>query len=456
MLGQSLRKSLRPSFRLWRRLRQYLVLALSLGLCLVSMQALSADGPKIIEVADSEGLRAALASAPSGAEIRLLSGRYLGRFEVNQPLTLRGQPGAVLDAQGAGSALVVSASSVTLTRLTICNWGGDLYEKDAAIRLLPGANEVTIVANELSGPGFGIYASEVSDLKLKDNQIEGEAETFLLDRGDGIHLLRVNYPLVSGNRIKTVRDGIYLESGIGSRVYGNHLWGLQYGLHYMYTKQDEAMDNLASRVSGGYALMNSEGIRLVFNRVREAKEFGVLLNLTHDAEIQANQIEATQMPNSIAGDLFSEGKGLFVYGAKRNQISGNYIAGNQIGIAMALGGEDNLVYQNQFLANTTQVRYVGEQRVEWSFQGRGNYWSDYQGWDLDGNGIGDGQYLPNDSLDRLFWLYPEAKFLMESPVVKLLKWLDNQLQGEHSVGVVDSHPVMAPPRRAGSAAWEAL
>ncbi|QYK13281.1 nitrous oxide reductase family maturation protein NosD [Shewanella rhizosphaerae] len=453
---QSLRKSLRPSFSLWRRLRQCLVLTLSLGLCLVPHLAQGADQSQIIEVGDSESLRTALASAPNDAEIRVLPGRYLGRFEINQPLTLRGEPGAVLDAKGAGSALVVSASDVTLTRLTIRNWGRDLYEKDAAIRLLPGANEVTIVANELSGPGFGIYASEVSDLKLKDNQIEGEAEAFLLDRGDGIHLLKVNYPHVSGNRIKTVRDGIYLESGVGSRVYGNHLSELQYGLHYMYTKQDEAMDNLACRVSGGYALMNSEGIRLVFNRVREAKEFGVLLNLTHDAEIQANQIEATQMPNSVAGDLFSEGKGMFVYGAKRNQISGNYIAGNQIGIAMALGGEDNLVYQNQFLANATQVRYVGETRVEWSLQGRGNYWSDYRGWDLDGDGIGDGQHLPNDSLDRLFWLYPEAKFLMESPLVKLLKWLDNQLQGEHSVGVVDSHPVMAPPPHLGPAAWEAL
>ncbi len=410
----------------------------------------------MIRVANSEALRSALKTMPRDSEIRLLPGRYLGRFELDKPLTLRGESGAIIDAQGEGSALVVSAAGGTITQLSILNWGRDLYQKDAAIRLLPGANDVAVIANELSGPGFGIYASEVSNLKLQDNQIQGEAESFLLDRGDGIHLLKVNAPLIKGNRIRNVRDGIYLESGVGSRVYGNHLSELQYGLHYMYTKQDEAMDNLASRVSGGYALMNSEGIRLVFNRVRDALEFGVLLNLTHDAEIQANLIEATQMPNSVAGDLFSEGKGLFVYGAKRNQISGNYIAGCQIGIAMALGGEDNFVYQNHFLANATQVRYVGEQRVEWSFQGRGNYWSDYQGWDLDGDGIGDSLHLPNDSLDRLFWLYPEARFLMESPIVKLLKWLDSQLQGEHSAGVVDSYPVMTPPRHAAPAAWEAL
>ena len=436
-------------FRLTKQ-RLWPVLVQSLGLCLCGLLfmapvlAQSNDGTRHVTVVDSETLHSALASMPQGAEIRLKPGLYRGHFHIEKPLALIGAPGVVFDAQGVGSAILVSAPGVSITRVTVQRWGQDLYEKDAAIRLMPGANDVAIIANRLVGPGFGVYASEVSDLRLLDNQIQGDEQTFLLDRGDGIHLLKVNHPTVRGNRISKVRDGIYLESGIGSRIYSNHLSNLQYGLHYMYTQQDEAMDNLATRVSGGYALMNSQGIHLIANTVQHAQEFGVLLNLTHDAKIQANQIEATQMANSVAGDLFSEGKGLFVYGAQRNQIIGNSVAGNQIGIAMALGGEDNAVYQNQFLANTTQVRYVGEQRVEWSFQGRGNYWSDYQGWDLDGDGIGDSQHLPNDNLDRLFWLYPEARFLMESPIVKLLKWLDNQIQDEHSAGVVDSYPLMVP------------
>ena len=34
---------------------------------------------------------------------------------------------------------------------------------------------------------------------------------------------------------------------------------------------------------------------------------------------------------------------------------------------------------NAFVGNRTQVKYVGTRDVEWSFEGRGNYWSDHPG-----------------------------------------------------------------------------
>ena len=203
------------------------------------------------------------------------------------------------------------------------------------------------------------------------------------------------------------------------------------------------MDNRASHLDGGYALMNAEAINLGYNRVSQAREFGVLLNMTNNARIHGNHIEQISAPDAPLGDLFAQGKGLFIYGARDNQIYDNHIAANDIGIAMALGGEGNQVYQNQFIDNSTQVRYVGEQLVEWSLHQHGNFWSDYRGWDLNGDAVGDSIYLPNDRLDRLFWLYPEASLLMESPVVKLLKWVDSRLQLNNLTGVMDSYPLMS-------------
>ncbi len=389
-------------------------------------------------------LQRALNTVSAGGEILLEPGEYQGSFSITKAVKLIGREGVVFDAQGKGSALIVNASRVTIEGVRITNWGNDLYQKDAAILVNPDADYVRLLNNDLQGAGFGVYASDVRHLEVNNNQITGDEKRYLLDRGDGIYLKKVNNPIVSNNQIRHVRDGVYVESGVASQISNNQISQVQYGLHYMYTKQDLAKHNWVSRAIGGYALMSSESIHLIDNNVDNAKEFGVLLNLTHHANIESNQITSISMSSRAEDDLFSLGKGIFAYGAKDNQIHRNYVAYNEIGVAMALGGEGNRVYQNHFVDNTTQVRYVGEKRVEWSFQGQGNYWSDYLGWDMDGDGIGDSHHLPNDRLDRLFWLYPEATFLMGSPVVKLLKWLDNQVQKEVSIGVIDSFPMMTP------------
>ena len=78
----------------------------------------------------------------------------------------------------------------------------------------------------------------------------------------------------------------------------------------------------------------------------------------------------------------------------------------------------------------------------------GNYWSNYRGWDMDGDGKGDVPFEPNDGIDKLFWKYPEAKFLMDSPAVLLLRWVQEQFPVLKAPGVKDSYPLMKPPSRA--------
>ena len=70
---------------------------------------------------------------------------------------------------------------------------------------------------------------------------------------------------------------------------------------------------------------------------------------------------------------------------------------------------------------------------------------------LDGDGVGDAPYQPNDSLDRLFWLYPEARFLAESPVVFLLRRLTAGLALDAGKGITDTRPLVKRPVQAGAA-----
>lgn len=368
---------------------------------------------------------------------------YQGNVVINKPLTLVGQEDTVIDAQGNGSAITVATSHVNIKQLSIVNWGADQYELNAGVLLNDGVTQVSILDNDLKGNGFGVRADNSHHIEISQNRIQGNPQMFVLDRGDGIYLKRVDHAVINGNVIKHVRDGVYLESGKYSLVTNNQFSKQQYGIHYMYTEDDEAFNNAATKVDGGYALMNSSRINLHHNQVNDAATFGVLLNMTNDSDVHANHVNniVNANPKMPTGD---EGKSMFIYGARDNRVYDNEFANSEIGIYMAMGGEGNQIYRNQFINNQAQVKYVGDTIVEWSHKEQGNYWSGFIGWDRSGDGISEQAYQPSDHLDRLYWLYPEAHFLLKSPVASLLRWTQQQFQIMPEAGVMDSFPMMSP------------
>ncbi|MFB2662188.1 nitrous oxide reductase family maturation protein NosD [Shewanella mangrovisoli] len=406
-------------------------------LCSLSLVGLAQE----FRVTDTAALTQALTRAQDGDTIVLATAVYEGNFTVSRAIHLKGEAGATLDALRQGSALTIAAPKVIVEGLNIRHWGRNLYYHDAGILLQPGADEVLIKGNRLVGDGFGIYGEQLNAPRIMENSISGNGAIYVLDRGDGAFLKHVSAPHVQANHFIFVRDGVYLESVTDSQIHHNQFAKLQYGIHYMYTRGDEASNNQAISVDGGYALMNSQHIFLHHNKVSQARDFGILLNITNDAHIQANV--ATEVVNPQGSlELGNEGKGIFIYAAQNNRIEANEFSHSDTGISMAMGGEANRLWHNRILANQTQVKYVGEAQLEWSYQGQGNYWSEYQGWDTNADGLGDIAHRPNDSLDKLFWLYPEAKLLMESPVVLLLRWVERQFQPTGVSGVSDSFPLM--------------
>src|SRR5690606_6099759 len=112
---------------------------------------------------------------------------------------------------------------------------------------------------------------------------------------------------------------------------------------------------------------------------------------------------------------------------------------------LTAGPENNKVSGNAFMHNQTQVKYVATRQQEWSENGSGNYWSNYLGWDMNSDQIGDTAFDPNDHIDRLLWLYPQARLLMDSPAVLLLRWVQRLFPVLKAQGVQDSFPLMQAP-----------
>lgn len=397
-------------------------------------------------VSSAAMLKQRLQTVAAGDTILLESGEYFGQFEIHQPITLTGEKGAVIDAEGKDSAISVFSADVTISKLQIQNWGSDLYELNAGILIKEQAQRIRIESSHLQGDGFGIYAENTSHITVANNLISGNPRLYKLDRGDGVYLKAVDVSIIHDNQISDVRDGVYLETSTNSLVFDNRFHSQQYGIHYMYTKHDEAYGNQVDNVDGGYAIMSSKFVNLHQNQVSNAIDFGILLNISNQSIVANNRVLLAHNPQGAA-ELGNEGKGIFIYGARDNDIIHNLFSSSDIGIYMAMGGEKNKVYGNQFVNNKTQVKYVGDALLEWSHQGRGNYWSGYMGWDSDHDGIADKAYRPNDSLDKLFWLYPEARFLMNSPVIMLLRWVQSQFDIGPPTGIVDSFPVLNSDNR---------
>jgi nitrous oxidase accessory protein len=156
-----------------------------------------------------------------------------------------------------------------------------------------------------------------------------------------------------------------------------------------------------------------------------------------------NYVNSSQFTGNVVQE--SAGKCLFIYNAHKNRIEGNRFERCPIGIHFTAGSERNLIFGNAFIGNETQVKYVGTRRVEWTHDGVGNYWTDNAAFDLDGDGVADREYHPNDIVDDILWRYPQAKLLLNSPAVSVLRFAQSRLPALYPGGVVDTAPLMAPP-----------
>ena len=423
-------------------------------------------------------LQAQLNALPSGAVVHLAEGTYQGPVRIERSLSLLGEHGAVIDSAGQGSAITVDAPDVTLRGLTIINSGISLAEEDSGIFVTQEGDRVVIEQNTLRNNLIGVFLKGPEHAVVRENIIEGRRDLRRNERGNGVHLWNTPGSVVEHNSIRYGRDGIFVTTSRYNRFHANRFEDLRYAIHYMYTHDSEVSANFSTGNNSGYALMFSDRLKVRDNVSIGDQERGIFLNFANYSDIIGNLVRGdlarrdtdleslVQEISAICGDanhliepaslnlkpaesLFPDkaeaGSCVFMYNANMNQLLDNRFEGCEIGIHFTAGSERNQIAGNAFIDNRTQVKYVGTRSLEWSLDGRGNYWSDNMSFDLDGDGIADQSYRPNDLTDQLLWRYPQAKLLLNSPALQVLSWAQSQFPGLHPGGVVDSAPLLHDP-----------
>lgn len=386
----------------------------------------------IIVEAGGDGLKQALAAAASGDVLILRRGVHTGPVVVTAPLTLRGEPGAIVDSGGRGSVITVTAAGVTIRGLTVRRSGASLQKMHAGIFLKETAHGALIENNRLLGNLFGIYLLGPRNAVIRGNVILGRRDLRVNERGNGIQLWRTPGSKIIGNDVRYGRDGIYTDTSRDNVFRGNRFRDLRFAIHYMFTNRSTIADNISIGNDIGYAIMYSRNLRITGNLSRGDREYGLFFNYTNRSVIEGNVVRGGA-------------KCVFIYNANKNRFRNNLFQGCGIGVHFTAGSEHNTITGNGFIGNRRQVKYVGTRSLDWSLNGRGNFWSDNTGFDLDGDGIADTAYRPNDMIDRIVWAHPSAKVLLNSPAVKMLRWAQSRFPALYPGGVVDSAPLMRAP-----------
>ena len=409
------------------------------GMAWLAAVALSAGGlalpgaaAAVIDVSPGDGLQAAILAAGPGDTLRLAAGLHRGAVRIDRPLTLEGAPGAVVDAGGKGQVIRVSAPDVTVRGLVVHGSGTSLADMDAGIFLDKAALRALVEDNLVEGDLIGIDAWGSKDAVIRNNRVAGRADLRRSERGNDIQLWNATGTVVEGNDLSAGRDGIFVNISRNIVFRGNRFRDVRFAIHYMYTNNSEVSGNVSVGNDVGYAIMYSDKLVIRDNVSDGDRDHGFLFNFANDSEISGNVVRG--------GD-----KCVFIYNANKNRFHGNRFEGCAIGIHFTAGSERNVIDDNAFIGNRTQVMYVGTRSLDWSSAGRGNYWSDNPAFDLDGDGIADTAYRPNDVIDQVVWRYPQAKLLLNSPATQVVRWAQSQFPAIHPGGVIDSAPLMAPP-----------
>mgnify|MGYP001006555570 CR=1 FL=1 len=391
-----------------------------------------------VRKANVETLSAVLAKSTPGDTVELAPGVYPGPLAITLPLTVKGQAGVVIDGGGKGRVIEVLAQGVRLAQLTVRHSGLDLAKMDAGVFLDRVAKGATVEDLVIEDNLIGVMVWGAEDSVVRHNVIRGRSDLRTSEAGNGVYVWNAPGARIEDNDITFGQDGIFVTNSRRNVFRNNFLHDVRFAIHYMYTHDSEVSFNRSRGNHSGFALMYSDRLMVRGNRSEGDRDEGILLNYANRSTIEENAVVGAE-------------KCVFIYNANFNKFRRNRFEGCEIGVHFTAGSEHNVISENAFIDNRNQVKYVGTRALDWSNKRRGNYWSDNPAFDLDNDGIADVAYRPNDLVDRVVWINPAAKLLLNSPAVSTLRWAQAQFPALHPGGVIDSAPLMTPPQIAAVA-----
>jgi nitrous oxidase accessory protein len=375
----------------------------------------------------------AIEAASPGDTIKILPGIYKEDIVLKKKLALEGSGWPEIYGTGNGSVITVLADGCSIRDLKIRHSGGSLQEEHSGILLKSNKNHIE--GNRLDDVLFGIYFFQSAQNLVRSNSIIGRVELDPGDRGAGFHLWNSIDNVVENNTVRDARDGMYIQNSPGSKIRGNRITHLRYGVHFMYSDSNEFEGNTFSGNTAGAAIMYSKNItfrRNVIVRNRGFSSFGILLQDCTNCLAEENLI-------------IDNGTGIFLEAVSDGIFRKNVIAGNNLALQIFSSSERNRFVSNNFVDNLSPLQIVGRKTsTQWSDEGKGNYWSDYDGYDLNEDGVGDVGHKVQNIFEYMEGNFPRLRLYLSSPAANALAIAERTFPVVKGSDEIDHFPLMKP------------
>lgn len=391
-------------------------------------------------ISSGQDIQAAIDSAQEGEIISVGAGSY-SSIIIDRPLSLIGEGRPVLNAALQKPAVTVKSNGVTLEGFEICG-----VEKDPASKFeyymknreaargqrldVPNAavmvegSDFLLLNSSIYRAQAGVYALDADGITIKDCILDGCDTGLFLHGGRGLN--------VSGCSIINCRKfGLDIECSGDTAVKNcSIINNSNVGILFREGEGATVDDNLISGCTFGLSLWNASHNQVRRNRV-DHNYYGILVtnwscynNITDNLLIDNSRGEITagfgiglslqenSSYNLVVGNVARGNyNGLEISkGCQYNAAYANNASGNKHGIRMN-ENRNNLIFGNSFLNNNINA-YENLSRNVWNTT-IGNCYSDYQGEDENGDGIGEQPYsIPGPqsrSIDHMPLLRPFGK-----------------------------------------------
>lgn len=223
--------------------------------------------------------------------------------------------------------------------------------------------------------------------EIKENIIFGGAAGQPFFSGAGISMFIAEGAVVSGNTVSQYREGFsatiasgatvkanafernsgvgvaieFADSSINDNVVEvNHIADNDVGIKFSAVADGLIANNIVTSNRTGIVIDNrwsddvpipSERNKIRDNSVSSNSEFGIIIALSNDNNIEANTV------NENGSDPFGQGGIALIFGAQGNHVKNNEVSSNfGLGIAVEFGSQDNVVANN--VANNNVIGII--------------------------------------------------------------------------------------------------
>lgn len=393
-------------------------------------------------VAETEAdLARLVADAAGPREIWLRDRTYRGDLVIARTLSLHGTGGTVLEGNGTGTVVTITADDVVVDDVSVRRSGRRFTVEDSGIKAK--ASRVRISHVSVDDCLFGVELAPCPSCILENSRVRGPEDADHELRGDGIKLWESHDATVRSCVVDHGRDLVVWYSR-RALLDGNVVRHGRYGTHFMYS-HDAIVRN--SRLEN-----NVVGIFVMYS-----------------ARLRAEH-------NVLAGARGPAGMGIGFKESDGVRVEDNWIVANTTGVYLDRTPRDvsqPVVFEHDvFALNDVALRFLSSQEglsftendfhqnvevaaVEGGGDALGvkfdrNHWTDYEGYDLDRDGTGDVRFEVKELSSELTDAHPSIRFFQGTGALAVFDAIARAVPVLSSKSLlVDEHPSMTAPRPRG-------